>query len=307
VALAAVLAELAGGKRSGFRLTLAHLDHGLRQTSARDAASVANLANQLNLPLISGRRDVRRYATRHKLGLEEAARVVRYDFLRRAAEQSGAAIVALGHHQDDQAETVLLNLLRGGDVRGLSGMPLRRPIACGSNVQLIRPLIELTRQELRDFLRRRDLPWFEDETNLSTLPLRNRIRLELLPLLERDYVPGISRRLAALAGRMSILAQQLQAEAERQWPHILLRQQRHHLELDRSALLAAGQPLAARMMCMALESLGCGLGAVSAEHLDAAWNLIQSQRGGRCLSLPQGVELCRTGGIICLRRKKARP
>lgn len=306
VALAAVLRELSQGRRGGFRLTLAHLDHGLRATSRRDADSVRQLAVQWELPLVSRRVDVKGLARRRNVGIEEAARIARYDFLRRAAIEVGADRVALGHHQDDQAETVLLNLLRGGDIRGLAGMPVRRAIISGSEIEIIRPLLSLTRHELRAFLERRKIGWVEDETNLSTVPLRNRIRLELLPLLEREYASGISRRLAALAERMSCLAAHVQSQADAIWPQLLRKADSPAspaapavaVELDRVQLVAAGRAVAVRLICRAIEHLGIGLGAITAEHLDAAWDVAASVRGGRRLNLPGGLQLHREKDVI---------
>ena len=300
VALAAILVELGGGRRSGFDLTLAHLDHALRPTSQQDAESVGRLAGQWDVPLVSERIDVGWLARQRKVGIEEAARIARYDFLHRVARQVGARRIALGHHRDDQAETVLMNVLRGGDIRGLAGMPVRRPIARGSDVEIIRPLLDVTRDELRRFLHRRQLDWVEDETNLSSEPLRNRIRLQLLPLLERDYASGVSRRMAALAQRMAVLAEQLQQRAEQLWPQVVVRRDGRKIELNRACLIEAGQPLAVRLVCMAVEELGHGLGSVTAEHMDAAWSVVASARGGRRICLPGNIQLRRAGQAIIL-------
>ncbi len=301
VALVSALVDLSGGLRGGFSLTLAHLDHGLRPTSADDAASVARLAGQYGLALISERLDVARAAEERGLGLEEAARVVRYDFLHRAARQAGAGRVALGHHQDDQAETVLMNFLRGGDVRGLAGMPICRPIEPESPIMIIRPLLEVRRQALRDFLHRRGLDWVEDETNLVAGSLRNRIRLELLPLLERDYVAGISRRLAGMANRMNDLSQEIQRRADERWPQVLLEGgDRQQVQLDRQQLLDAGRAVGSRLICRAMEMLLPGLGAITAEHLEAAWDIVESSRGGRRIALPGGLQLRREAECVVM-------
>lgn len=163
--------------RMGVDVTAAHLDHGWRPESAADAQAVAVLCRRLGVPL---------HAERAADGArsEAAARAVRYAFLARVAQRVDAAKVAVGHTADDQAETVLLRLVRGAGLDGLSGMPGRRPLACG--VELVRPLLGCTRAQTLAYCRDNALEWREDATNADPAWLRNRIRKQLLPLLERE-------------------------------------------------------------------------------------------------------------------------
>jgi tRNA(Ile)-lysidine synthase len=131
--------------------------------------------------------------------LEERAREVRLAFLERAADRASADYVALGHHRDDQAETVLMRLMRGAGAAGMAAMSERGP------GRLLRPMLSISRAEIRDYLAARSIPFVEDSTNSSPEILRNRIRAELLPMLERDYAPGLSGRLVELAGEMRSL------------------------------------------------------------------------------------------------------
>jgi tRNA(Ile)-lysidine synthase len=190
VALLDAVAALAPAR--GLRLLAAHLDHGLREDSADDARFVADLCAERGVPLRSARADVRARARRDRRGLEAAARAERHAFLARVRREERAALVLLAHTRDDQAETVLLRLLRGAGTRGLRGaLPARGGI--------VRPLLECGRAELRAYLAARGADWRDDATNADTAILRNRIRHDLLPRLVRDYQPGAARLLARTA------------------------------------------------------------------------------------------------------------
>ncbi|MBI4424735.1 MAG: tRNA lysidine(34) synthetase TilS [Elusimicrobia bacterium] len=195
VCLADFLARLAG--RRGLELRLAHFDHGLRGRSARrDEASVRRLAARLGLPLAVRRLPVAAFARRERRSLEDSGRALRYRALRSLARRYRCSKVATGHLQDDQAETVLLHLLRGSRAEGLAGIPARR--ALGPGVEVVRPLLCLARDEVLGYLRYRELPWREDPTNREPRFRRNWVRHELLPLLAAR-APGLRERLAAMA------------------------------------------------------------------------------------------------------------
>ncbi len=163
------------------QLHIAHLDHGFREDSAADAVYVAGQADCLGLPISSSRVDVPQLMRTEKLPAEVAARRARYEFFECVCKRIGATKVALGHHRDDQAETVLMNLLRGAGNAGLKGMV---PVRAG---RFIRPLLAVSRKEIEDFVAQLGLQPRRDATNYQLTHLRNRIRLELLPFLERTY------------------------------------------------------------------------------------------------------------------------
>ena len=175
----------------GCRLHVAHLDHALRDDSARDAAFVAAHADALGLPCAVERRDVRALARERRLSLEAAARAARYEFLRAVAAREGAACIATGHTRDDQAETLLLHLARGSGLAGLAGMAPRR-------AGLIRPLLEVSHAETLACCAALGLAPREDESNRSPAYRRNRLRHEALPLLE-SIQPAASANIARAA------------------------------------------------------------------------------------------------------------
>lgn len=186
VALFFVLREIYRGP-----IIVAHLDHGIRRVSSRaDAEFVLQLCKENGIDCVLRSACIPLQKERGE-SLEEAARRIRYAFLEEVRRKVRAAWIAIGHNSDDTVETILLNLLRGTGLAGLCGLPERR----GS---IIRPLIHSTRCELRQFLRERGFTWREDESNLDSQYLRNRLRNELIPLLERDYNPAVARRLLSM-------------------------------------------------------------------------------------------------------------
>ncbi len=174
----------------GWAVAVAHLDHGLRETSSEDAGFVQGLASGLGLEFASERVDVGSIAARRGWGIEEAARRVRYEFLARAAKNLGCDTILTAHTLEDNAETVLLQLLRGSG--RASGIPERRG-------RVLRPLLNLSKRDLETYLVAQGLPWREDESNADQGFNRNWLRLTVLPLLETRF-PGAGRALARYAG-----------------------------------------------------------------------------------------------------------
>lgn len=196
------------GKVGG--LFAAHLNHGIRGTFAlRDQTFCETLCRELGIPLQTETCDAPAYAKQTGKTLEEAARELRYSFLERARIACGASVIATAHHADDQAETVLLHLLRGSGTGGLGGMKPR-------NGRIVRPLLQTTRAEILVYLAEQRAAYCEDETNAENTAARNRIRNELLPILS-SYNPAIAEalcRTAALCAEDDAMLERLANEAE---------------------------------------------------------------------------------------------
>jgi len=183
-------------------LTAAHFDHGLRGPSAarRERSYVEAICQRLGVPLRAGAGDTRAQARAHRLSREEAARELRYAFLAEVAVAVGCTVVATGHTADDQVETVLLHIIRGSGLAGLAGMAARGPwpLASREGLDVGRPLLCLRRQEAAHYCQEEGLEPVVDPSNASPAFLRNRVRLELLPLL-RQYNRRIDSALLRLA------------------------------------------------------------------------------------------------------------
>jgi tRNA(Ile)-lysidine synthetase-like protein len=208
-------AVLAIAPRRMLRPIIAHLDHGLRgEAAAADADFVRAFAEARGVPCVVERADVRVYAREQKCSIEVAARTLRYRFLSRVAEAYQAPWVALAHHADDQAETVLLRLIRGTGLAGLRGMQIRSPLPTAPHLTAVRPLLRVLRADIEQYCHEQRLNPRHDATNDALDYMRNRIRHELLPLLER-YNPNIRAALVRLADTVAadldIIAQATQS------------------------------------------------------------------------------------------------
>src|SRR5208283_5212261 len=215
VALLRVLLELRS--ELGIVLSVAHFNHRLRGAdSEADEAFVADLAGHHGLEIFSGRGDVRDHALASKLSMEAAARELRYCWLTSLAESHKLNEVATAHTLDDQAETVLLKFLRGAGSRGLAGIYPEMFRGAQEKIHFVRPLLCVTREEVEAYLTSLGQSWREDETNRDHRFARNRVRHELLPLLERDYNPNIRRVLSGAAELARAEEEYWQALVERE-------------------------------------------------------------------------------------------
>ena len=291
VALTLLLRDLA--QHGGFSvLGLAHLNHQLRGTAARDEAFCRDFAARLGLPVIVQAADVQTYAASNRLSLEDAARRVRYEFLGRAAAELGASVIAVGHTQDDQAETFLLKLMRGAGATGLGGVYPRRGL-------VVRPLLEVAREHLRDYLRARGEAWVEDETNDDRANPRNRVRHVVLPELDRtlggDARPALARAAALIredAEWLDELAQDRFTALATVIPD--------GVELEAGGLQGEPPPMRRRILLHALRQVAGGR-EVGLEHIEAALTVLAGQNGG--VDLPGSRGELRRGKLVLLTRR----
>jgi tRNA(Ile)-lysidine synthase len=203
--------------RHRWRLTVAHFNHQLRgRSSNADEELVRQTAAAMRLPFAAGRANVKEFATKTKLSVEMAARKLRHGFFARMAKERKTRVIALAHHADDQVELFFLRVLRGAGGEGLAGMKWRSPSPVDSKIMLVRPLLDATKAELRGFARESKILFREDATNTSLDLPRNRVRNELLPLLQRRYQPALAKtvlRLMEIVGAEADLV----GETARQW------------------------------------------------------------------------------------------
>lgn len=292
VALSYLLADLAAG--GDLRIAgAAHLNHQLRDAAAADEAFCAGVASRLGWPYLSGSERVADRAREERRSMEDAARAARYDFLERARRHFDADAVALGHTRDDQAETFLLRLVRGAGSRGLAGMHPRRE-------RIIRPLLECRRQELRAFLDARGLPFVHDETNDDVSIPRNRVRAELLPLIERRFNASI---VDVLADEAEIAREEwrfLDRSAQAAAPGVWRRAEGGCWLIDARALDDLPAALA-RLSVRAALTEAAGRVPVSFRHVDTAVRL--ARQGGPPVDGP-GFRMERVGATVVLSTRR---
>ncbi len=277
------------------KLWVAHLDHMFRPEARKEAEFVKKLAGDLGVPVIIGRKNVPLYMREKGLSAQEAAREVRYKFLHWAAARVGCAKIAVAHHADDQAETVIMNFLRGTGPAGLAGIPPQRG-------KIIRPLLEVTGEEIRQYCREMGLSCCLDPSNLQTVYLRNRIRLELVPYLQKinpNLVEGLSRTAAIFREE----DRYLNGETEKGLAK-LARLEKGKLLLNFRGFQSLPLALQRRMLrkCFVLAGgSGRNLGFHHVEE-GLAW-LCGDPRRGKSLRWPQGIILGFDGENIVLMKK----
>lgn len=272
-------------KELDIALHIAHLDHQLRDAeSEADARYIANLAHQLELPATLAKRDVKAYQLEHRLSPEEAAREVRYTFLSQVAESVGAGRVAVGHTGDDHVETILMHLIRGAGTRGLRGLqPISRWQPSGLTV--IRPLLEISRQETGDYCQEHGLTPRVDASNLSLSPFRNRIRLELLPRL-RSYNPRIAEALVRTARACGDDLTFLDESLRQLWGEI--QPQDSTVVLDRKRFAGLPPAMQRHLLRLAIEKLSGNLKDIEAQHIERIMASLDKP-AGKTVTLPGGL------------------
>jgi tRNA(Ile)-lysidine synthase len=279
----ALLDALARWKKSE-NLFVAHLNHLLRGAeSDADEAFVREMAARLVLPSVIARENIAACAAREKQNLEATARRVRYDFLRRAAEASQATVIVTGHTRDDQVETILLRLLRGTSAAGWRG--IEAEIALRNSLRLLRPLLDITRAEVLAHCAAYQLTFRHDSSNESAAFTRNRIRHELLPLLE-TFNPAIHATLVRVAAQISEDDDFLQAEAAR-WAEGLTEAG----ALNFQPLLKLHPALRRRVLRHWVQNQRGDLRRISTAHLLSVDNLICQGDGGSYVELPGGWQV----------------
>lgn len=284
------------------RLHVAHVHHGLRGAEAdADAAFVAETAAAWGLPCAVEQIDVAELASRAGLSLEEAARAARYAFLGRLATQLGAQVVAVGHNADDQAETVLMHFVRGSGLAGLRGMqpssvfPLQElsildyqlPMV---NLRLIRPLLAVSRAAILAYCAQHELQPRFDRSNEDTAFFRNRLRHELLPLLE-GYNPQMRRILGNTAAVLADDFELLRGDLLTAWPQVVVQEDAQWLALDLHAWRRLPAALQRSVLREAIQRLRASLRNVNFAHVDHAFWLLHEGRAGDRMTLPAGLEL----------------
>ncbi len=297
VALFHLLFHLA--PRHAWRLALLHFNHRLRPGGAlRDEIFVRDLARQCGVPFFSGSGNVRRVAERRKASTEEAARHLRYAFFLKTACQKRYSKVVFAHTRDDQAETVLMRVLQGTGLRGLSG--IREKIRQG-RVTLIRPLLPFAKQALLFYLKKRRLRFRVDSSNHSLDFLRNRIRLRLIPFLRKQYNPRVVEalsRLPVIVGEEERLLSELEKTS---WRKVLKRRTARRVEFQRALFLKFPRPLQFRLVEKALKRIHPKSGL----SFDAWERVREGMNRRRCrFSLPKDIDLEMTPQNISIYHKK---
>ena len=289
VALLRVMHEISVN-RTPLTLICAHVNHGFRAESVQEAEFVRDLAAELGIAFEMAEFNIPEFITESGLGPQEAARKKRYEFLIETAHKYGARSVALAHHADDQAETVLMRLLRGSGPSGLAGMRWKRT---EKKVELIRPFLRINKTALVDLCISNSYPYAEDASNLLVKYKRNAVRLEILPFLER-YNGKLSQSLTQLAEIAGAEDEFMEASAAKCFKE-LVKSNKGEYAFDRASFAPVASALQRRLIKLILNYL-------SAEHPVFDFSKIEAVRRGVLQDYPTSWSLDLGGGLTCMRQ-----
>ncbi|HWQ69408.1 MAG TPA: tRNA lysidine(34) synthetase TilS [Patescibacteria group bacterium] len=275
-------------------LHVAHLNHDLRGTESAEAANfVRSQCEAHQIPVTITTADGSALRERRAGSLQAAARDLRYRFLEQVADEQGAGKIALGHHRDDQAETVLMNLLRGSGVRGLGGIPPVRG-------RIIRPLIDCSREEIERYVRKERIPYVEDSSNRVLSYSRNRIRLQLLPELAKRYNPRVVHSLANAATILEAEDALLNDMADRELRTVLVSRSREEFVLSIPLLAILPSALRWRIIRRSAEELRAGRPGLTFRHTLAIDRLLMTKNTKGAIHAPGGLRARRAGNGLAL-------
>ncbi len=311
------------GTETGMEVVAAHVDHCLRSGSAEDAARAIDAARALGVRGVLRRADVSAYrALQKRCSIEQAARAARYQILAQVAADEKADAVAVAHTADDQAETVLLNLVRGTGLAGLAGMrlddvldparlgpPLPEAVdsmgGLAPRVRVVRPLLRVERRVTAAYCRELGLPVIEDVSNLSRAHTRNRVRLDILPGLE-DLNPSVRSALARMADLVAEDVDALDQMARAQHARLARRAGARALKYDLAGWREQPRALQRQLLRLGIEALTGGLENVPSAPIEDALDLVQTGGRGRSYHLPRETELTISDDGLILQRRGPR-
>jgi tRNA(Ile)-lysidine synthase len=280
----------------------AHINHQLRGADADgDEDFVVARARDLGLPVITKRVDVRGFASKNKLSIETAARQLRMETLLDIAKENNCTLIATAHHKNDNAETILHRLVRGTGFRGLAGIWPLRPFA--DDIRFIRPLLSVTRNEVIEYLQKRNLKWRTDHTNADCTYTRNFIRHRLLPAVQKDCSGSLVDQLSELAASAGKLYSLICRFADKAWPE-LADCSDNQIKLNVKMFLAQPLPVKIELVRRSLTAAGSGQRDVTQQHFNRILQLAEQNVAGRKIELPSGFIVHREYDYIVFARSE---
>lgn len=305
-----ILAGISGGpdslclldvlQRLGYSLIVAHYNHRLRPEASADARVVEAVCASRGVPFVLGEGDVQAYARERSLSIEEAARLMRYQFLFSQARKSEAQAVAVGHTADDQVETVLMHILRGAGLAGLKGMAYRTIISeMDADIPLVRPLLGVWREETEKYCAERNLQPVQDLTNFDTAYRRNRIRHEVIPYLEQ-YNPRFRQAIWRMAQTLADDYEIVQSAVSSVWEKAVVEKGRDYLAFDQGVLAGAPEGVLRWIWRRAMASLRAASGEVDYTTVEQAIGFVEHPPASGRAELAAGLRLTMEGGKLYL-------
>lgn len=308
VALLHLLHALRGQGDWALNLHVGHLNHRIRGSEAdADAAFVEALARRLGLPCTVDSVDVRARAAELGISLEQTGRQCRFDFFERLCLTLGCRTVAMAHHADDNAETILHRVLRGTGLRGLGGIRAVRTIRAGSDIRVIRPMLAFRRAQIAEYLAERNIESRQDATNHSPEFTRNRLRNSVLPLLRERFNPQVDEALLRLGEQARGADAYLSETSERLMESLVISHDDGQLVLHAQLLARKPRVIQTQVIRHALLRMGIGEQELSYGHMEAIATLAAGREGNKTLDLPGGYRASRRYGKLVFEAPSGTP
>ena len=290
-------------KEYSLNILVAHLDHKFRgEESKADRIFCQELAKKYGLEIVFEEIDVPKIAEEKGISPEEAARFERYDFFKRAAKERGIKKIAVGHTRDDQAETVLMRLIRGAGMKGLGGISPAKEM---QGFLIIRPLIEISRKEVEEFISGSGLKFRKDSSNEKTIFTRNKVRLELIPFLEKEFNANIKEVLANMAENLQTEDEFLTKYAKRKFNSVS-KIKHGEIYIDLKKFKKQPEAVRKRILRAALEELKGDLLRFTYQHWKEMEELIDFRPVNSIVDLPAGIFITKHTLTLTLSRKRER-
>lgn len=283
MALLSVLYELKDNLN--FNLYVAHINHGTREgESDIDEEYVRDYCNKLNIKFYSKNVNLKKYSKENKLSEEEAGRVIRYEFFRSIIKKLGKGKIAVAHNKNDQAETFILRLLRGSGIDGLKGMTYL-------NNDIIRPLLDITRDEIEKYLSENDIEFRIDKTNLLPIYTRNKVRLELIPYLIKNFNKNIIDTLSRTSKLMKIDSDYLNLEASKYFEDILISYKGDKIALCSSKFNSLHLSMKTRILRLGFEKLNGSVKNLEEKHIRSIIKLVSDGKTGKSINITNNIRV----------------
>lgn len=280
------------------KIGIAHLNHMLRgEESLRDELFVEKFAKEMALPFFCRQVDVKGHAKKYGLSIEEAGRELRYDFFQHLADQHGYTKIATGHNKEDNAELVLINLLRGAGPKGLSGIP---PIRNGI---YIRPMIRISKKEILGFLKSRNQKFMFDSSNDDMAYLRNRIRCKLLPYLQSEFNPEIIDALDRLSNILKIEEDYFDNETQKAFKFCLLKTDTASVSFSKKKLSDFHPAIVNRVLRKAIKKIKKNLNRITLGHINDIVHFAFTSLSGSSLDLPDRIRVYKDNDTIIFKKE----
>lgn len=290
IALLTILNELNVSGRINIKIHIAHINHLLRgYQSDADENFVIETADNFNLPVTTSKVDVKTFAQKNKLSIETAARNLRRTGLSEIARQNNCTTIVTAHHKNDNTETIIGNLLRGTGYTGCAG--IRPKVKLQNDLTITRPLLSLTRVQIEDYLKTKNLSWQTDETNTDCKFTRNYIRSKLIPTIQKRCSAPLEDTLTALAQNCLRLCEKIDNQTRNIWPQIRTRVTNKSAELNRQLFIAQPQPIQIELIRKAVAAISLGQQNFTARTYTAIIDFAKTAGDGKLLSLPKNYSV----------------